>query len=49
MSLKPYAFQMANRSLSFLHNCIQEVEILEVSYPSGAVSCWILLSCLEVI
>ena len=39
---------MAKRSLSFLHNCVQEVSILEVSYPPGAVSCWILLSCLEV-
>ncbi len=40
---------MAKRSLSFLHNCVQEISILEICYPEGAVACWILLSCLEVL
>ena len=40
---------MAKRSLSFLHNCVQEIAILEISYPEGAIACWVFLSCLEIL
>jgi hypothetical protein len=42
-------FQIAQRSLPFLHNCIKELEILEISAPPGAVACWVFLCCLEVL
>ena len=42
-------FQMARRSLSFLHNCIHELGILDVSAPEGSVAVWIFLSCLEIL
>ena len=41
--------QMAQRSLSFLHNCVQEIKILDVKYPEGAIACWVFLSCLEIL
>lgn len=44
---KPW--EMAQRALSFLHNCVNELNILEVSAPEGAVACWIFLVCLEVL
>jgi hypothetical protein len=40
---------MARRSLSFLHNCVQELYILDVSHPDGSLACWIFLSCLEIL
>jgi len=44
---KPW--EVARRSLSFLHNTVQELSILEVSATPGSVCIWILLSCLEVL
>ncbi|KAL0275695.1 UNVERIFIED_CONTAM: hypothetical protein PYX00_003484 [Menopon gallinae] len=41
--------EMAQRSLAFLHNCVNELHILEVVAPEGAVACWIFLVCLEVL
>ena len=43
---------MAKRSLSFLHNCIHEMRILELSvnqHPAGSIACWTFLSCLEIL
>jgi hypothetical protein len=42
-------FQIAQRSLPFLHNCIKEMEILDIAAPPGAVACWVFLCCLEVL
>jgi hypothetical protein len=41
--------QVAKRALEVLHNCVHEVAIVNPSCPSGALSCWVLLSCLEVL
>jgi hypothetical protein len=49
LSILKYLFQIAQRSLPFLHNCIKELEILEISAPPGAVACWVFLCCLEVL
>ena len=40
---------MARRCLSFLHNGVQELSILDISCPEGSIACWILLSALEVL
>jgi hypothetical protein len=42
-------FQIAQRSLPFLHNCIKDLDILEISAQPGAVACWVFLCCLEVL
>ncbi|GAB6032525.1 Trafficking protein particle complex subunit 10 [Chamberlinius hualienensis] len=42
-------WEVAQRTLPFLHNCINELQILEVCLPPGAVSCWVFLSCLEIL
>uniref|UniRef100_A0A4W3JL46 Trafficking protein particle complex subunit 10 n=1 Tax=Callorhinchus milii TaxID=7868 RepID=A0A4W3JL46_CALMI len=42
-------WQVAQRALELLHNCIQELKLLEVSVPLGALDCWVFLSCLEVL
>uniref|UniRef100_A0A1B6CSP2 Uncharacterized protein n=2 Tax=Clastoptera arizonana TaxID=38151 RepID=A0A1B6CSP2_9HEMI len=47
LSCKPW--EVAQRCLPFLHNCINELKILEISSPPGAVACWIFLCCLEVL
>ncbi|XP_021932391.1 trafficking protein particle complex subunit 10 isoform X2 [Zootermopsis nevadensis] len=47
LTFKPW--EIAQRSLPFLHNCIKELEILEISTPPGAVACWVFLCCLEVL
>ena len=44
-----YFFQVARRCLSFLHNGVQELSILDISCPKGSIACWILLSALEVL
>ncbi|KAL1131835.1 hypothetical protein AAG570_011446 [Ranatra chinensis] len=44
---KPW--EVAERTLPFLHNCLRELTLLEVSAPPGTVSCWVYLSCLEVL
>lgn len=41
--------EMASRTLSFLHNTVHELAILEVTTPPGAVACWVFTSCLEVL
>ncbi|XP_046985474.1 trafficking protein particle complex subunit 10 [Schistocerca americana] len=41
--------ELAMRALQFLHMCIRELEILEISTPPGAVACWVFLCCLEVL
>ena len=46
----PYLFiQVARRCLSFLHNGVQELSILDINCPQGSVACWVLLSALEVL
>lgn len=47
LTFKPW--EIAQRSLPFLHNCVQELDILELSAPPGAVACWVFLCCLEVL
>ncbi|XP_055945623.1 trafficking protein particle complex subunit 10-like [Argiope bruennichi] len=42
-------WEVAQRTLPFLHNCISELKILEVNMPPGAVACWVFLSCFEVL
>lgn len=43
------SFQMASRCLPFLHTCVRELGILEISAPTGAVWCWLFLACMEVL
>ncbi|KAK3926180.1 Trafficking protein particle complex subunit 10 [Frankliniella fusca] len=47
LTLQPW--EIAKRTLPFLHNCIAELRILEVTCPPGSVACWIFLGCLEVL
>ncbi|KAK6641251.1 hypothetical protein RUM44_012960 [Polyplax serrata] len=47
--LEKKPWEMAQRALSFLHNCVNELHILEVTAPEGAIACWIFLVCLEVL
>ncbi|XP_021567438.1 trafficking protein particle complex subunit 10 [Carlito syrichta] len=42
-------WEVAQRALELLHNCVQELKLLEVSVPPGALDCWVFLSCLEVL
>ncbi|XP_038657237.1 trafficking protein particle complex subunit 10 [Scyliorhinus canicula] len=42
-------WEVAQRALELLHNCVQELKLLEVSVPVGALDCWVFLSCLEVL
>uniref|UniRef100_UPI00398F688A trafficking protein particle complex subunit 10 n=1 Tax=Pristiophorus japonicus TaxID=55135 RepID=UPI00398F688A len=42
-------WEVAQRALELLHNCVQELNLLEVSVPVGALDCWVFLSCLEVL
>ncbi|XP_033635509.1 trafficking protein particle complex subunit 10-like [Asterias rubens] len=42
-------WEVALRAQTFLHNCVQELKILEVSMPTGSIACWVFLSCLEVL
>ncbi|XP_069745228.1 trafficking protein particle complex subunit 10 isoform X2 [Narcine bancroftii] len=42
-------WEVAQRALQLLHNCVQELKLLEVSVPIGALDCWVFLSCLEVL
>ena len=44
---KPW--EVARRCLTFLHNVVQELSILEVPCPPGSIACWIFLSTLEVV
>eukprot|EP00092_Neocalanus_flemingeri_P030096 GFUD01032674.1.p1 GENE.GFUD01032674.1~~GFUD01032674.1.p1 ORF type:complete len:1160 (-),score=402.30 GFUD01032674.1:238-3717(-) len=48
LSKKPQ--EVAGRTLSFLHNTIQELDILEVEeVVEGSLDSWVLLACLEVV
>ncbi|XP_070562685.1 trafficking protein particle complex subunit 10-like [Ptychodera flava] len=42
-------WEVAQRSLPFMHNTVHELSILEVPLPVGSVACWVFLSCLEVL
>ncbi|XP_064413277.1 trafficking protein particle complex subunit 10 isoform X2 [Latimeria chalumnae] len=42
-------WEVSQRALQLLHNCVQELKLLEVSVPPGALDCWVFLSCLEVL
>ncbi|XP_061917436.1 trafficking protein particle complex subunit 10 isoform X1 [Entelurus aequoreus] len=42
-------WEVTQRALELLHNCIQELRLLEVSVLEGALDCWVFLSCLEVL
>ncbi|KAB0790211.1 hypothetical protein PPYR_15457 [Photinus pyralis] len=42
-------WEMAARCLPFLHGCIKEFTLLDVSAPPGAVSCWLFLASMEVL
>ncbi|XP_036401019.1 trafficking protein particle complex subunit 10-like [Megalops cyprinoides] len=42
-------WEVTQRALELLHNCIQELHLLEVSVLQGALDCWVFLSCLEVL
>ncbi|KAK7027443.1 Trafficking protein particle complex subunit 10, partial [Halocaridina rubra] len=44
---KPW--EVASRALTFLHNTVGELNILEISVAPGGVACWGVLSCLEII
>lgn len=41
--------QIAQRCLSFIHNTLSELQILEIQKPEGAVECWAFLCALEVL
>jgi len=42
--------ELAGRSLAFLHNCINELAILDVAFSEeGSVSSWVFVSCLEIL
>ncbi|XP_071955676.1 trafficking protein particle complex subunit 10-like [Antedon mediterranea] len=41
--------EVANRTIAFLYNCVQELRILEISMPVGSIDCWVLLSSLEIL
>lgn len=40
---------MASRCLPFLHTCVRELSLLEISAPPGAVACWLFLASMEVL
>ncbi|XP_077981439.1 trafficking protein particle complex subunit 10-like [Glandiceps talaboti] len=42
-------WEVAQRSLPFMHNTVHELQILELPLPVGSVACWVFLSCLEVL
>ncbi|XP_022242094.1 trafficking protein particle complex subunit 10-like [Limulus polyphemus] len=47
LRLKPW--ELAQRALPFLHNCVKELKVLEIVMPPGSIACWVFLSCLEVL
>ncbi|KAK6170462.1 hypothetical protein SNE40_018849 [Patella caerulea] len=40
---------VAQRAMDFLYNTAQEIHSLEIDIPQGALSCWMFMSCLEVL
>ncbi|KAI5699266.1 hypothetical protein M8J75_000144 [Diaphorina citri] len=47
LTLRPW--ELAQRTLGFLHNCLNELNILEIPRSPGSVACWVFLCCLEVL
>ncbi|XP_046398628.1 trafficking protein particle complex subunit 10 [Ischnura elegans] len=47
LTCKPW--EIAQRTLPFLHNCMRESVLLEVVSPPGATACWVILCCLEIL
>uniref|UniRef100_A0A8D8UJQ9 Trafficking protein particle complex subunit 10 n=1 Tax=Cacopsylla melanoneura TaxID=428564 RepID=A0A8D8UJQ9_9HEMI len=47
LTLRPW--ELAQRTLGFLHNCLNELNILEISRSPASVACWVFLCCLEVL
>ncbi|RUS69565.1 hypothetical protein EGW08_022675 [Elysia chlorotica] len=43
------SWEAAMRAMDYLYNTVVEVKALEIEAPKGAVSCWVILSCLEVL
>ncbi|KAI0210479.1 Trafficking protein particle complex subunit 10 [Lamellibrachia satsuma] len=41
--------EVAQRSIVFMHNCVQELSSLKIEMVPGAKECWIFLSCMEVL
>ncbi|XP_044735186.1 trafficking protein particle complex subunit 10 isoform X2 [Chrysoperla carnea] len=44
---KPW--EVAQRCLPFLHTTVREIDMLDVTIPTGALPCWLFLACLEVL
>ena len=44
---KPW--ELASRALPFLQNCVNELNILEISVTEGGIACWVFLSALEIL
>lgn len=44
---KPW--ELASRALPFLQNCVNELNILEITMTSGGIACWVFLSALEIL
>ncbi|XP_051165899.1 trafficking protein particle complex subunit 10 [Leptopilina boulardi] len=47
--LRNMPWEIAQRCLSFIHNTLSELQILEIQKPEGAVECWAFLCALEVL
>ncbi|CAG2171537.1 unnamed protein product, partial [Oppiella nova] len=44
---KPW--ELASRALPFLQNCVNELNILEITMTPGGMACWVFLSALEIL
>ncbi|XP_064628401.1 trafficking protein particle complex subunit 10-like [Lineus longissimus] len=42
-------WEVAQRAIPFMHNCVQELAILDLNMPIGSVACWVFLSTLSVL
>ncbi|CAG9764493.1 unnamed protein product [Ceutorhynchus assimilis] len=42
-------WEMASRCIPFLHTCVREISILEITAPPGAIWCWLFLAIMEVL
>lgn len=43
------SWEVAMRAMDYVYNTVVEVKALEIEVPQGAVACWVILSCLEVL
>ncbi|GFR71067.1 trafficking protein particle complex subunit 10-like [Elysia marginata] len=43
------SWEAAMRAMDYLYNTVVEVKALEIEAPRGALACWVILSCLEVL